>query len=115
EFIDFREHNMGFTPVVRYANMLDLDGRLDGEVEPFIPLAKRIDKTVFDRLMTQHFNSWRVRTVAGMAEPDSEEDAVRKKLKLRQDDILVAEDPDTKFGSLPETPLDGFIRAAETD
>lgn len=115
EYIETRSHDVGVTPVVRYANDLDLEGRLDGEVEPFIPVAGRINKTSFDRLMTQHYNSWKVRTVAGMAEPDNEESANQKKLKLRQDDVLVAEDPDTKFGSLPETPLDGFIRAWESD
>jgi hypothetical protein len=114
-FIESRTHGVGLCPVVRYANMLDLDGRTDGEVEPFIPLAARINKTAFDRLLTQHFSSWKVRTVAGMAEPDTEEDAIRAKLKLRQDDLLVAEDPDTKFGTLDETPLDGFIRAEEAD
>jgi hypothetical protein len=114
-WIEDRTHDIGVTPVVRFANMLDLDGRTDGEVEPFIPLAKRINKTTYDRLMTQHFSSWTVRTVAGMAEPDSEEEANRKKLQLRQDDILVAEDHDTKFGTLPGTPLDGFIKAAEWD
>lgn len=115
EFIENRTHGAGVCPVVRYANMLDLDGRTDGEVEPFIPLAARINKTAFDRLLTQHYSSWTVRYVTGMAEPDTEEDANRKKLKLRQDDILVAEDPDTKFGTLEGTPLDGFIKAKESD
>jgi Phage portal protein, SPP1 Gp6-like len=114
-YIEGRTHGIGFPPVVRYANMLDLDGRTDGEVEPFIPVAARINKTAFDRLLTQHYSSWKVRTVAGMAEPDTEEEAIRAKLKLRQDDLLVAEDPDTKFGTLDETPLDGFIRAEESD
>jgi hypothetical protein len=108
-------HSAGVCPVVRYCNMLDLDGRADGEVEPYIPAAARINKTSFDRLVTQHFSSWKVRTVAGMAEPDSEEAANRKKLELRQEDILVAEDPDTKFGSLEETPLGGFIEAWRSD
>lgn len=108
-------HEVGVCPIVRFSNMLDLDGRTDGEVEPLIPVMKRIDKTSYDRLMIQHFNSWKVRTVAGMAEPDTEEDAIRAKLKLRHDDLLVAEDPDTKFGTLPETPVDGMIRAYETD
>lgn len=114
-WLDERVHDVGVCPVVRFTNMLDLDGRTDGEVEPFIPLAKRIDKTAYDRLLTQHFSSWKVRTVAGMAEPDSEEEANRAKLRMRQDDLLVAEDPDTKFGTLAETPLDGFIRAYESD
>ena len=108
-------HDAGVCPVVRYANSLDLEGRASGEVEPFIPLAARINKTSYDRMLTQHFSSWKVRTVAGMAEPDDEEVAVRKKLQLRQDDLLVAEDPDTKFGTLDETPLDGFIAAHRHD
>lgn len=115
QFVAFEKHYAGVCPFVRYANNLDLEGRCDGEVEPFIPAAGRINKTTYDRLLTQHFNSWKVRTVSGMAEPDSEEDANRKKLKLRQDDLLVAEDPDTKFGTLDETPLDGFVNAWRSD
>lgn len=115
EYVKRENHNAGVTPFVRYANMLDLDGRCDGEVEPYIPLAGRINKTSYDRLLTQHFSSWKIRTVSGMAEPDTEEAANRKKLQLRQDDLLVAEDPDTKFGVLDETPLGGFIEAWRSD
>lgn len=115
EFVSYDKHKAGVCPFVRFANMLDLDGRCDGEVEPFIPAAGRINKTTYDRLLTQHFNSWKIRTVSGMAQPDSEEDANRKKLQLRQDDLLVAEDPDTKFGTLDETPLDGFVNAWRSD
>lgn len=115
EYVSFDTHGVGVCPVVRHAPMLDLDGRADGEVEPFITTAMRINKTSFDRLMTQHFNSWKVRTAAGMAEPDTEEEAAAAKLRLRQDDLLIAEDPDTKFGTLDETPLNGFIDAHRAD
>lgn len=108
-------HEIGFCPVVRYANELDLEGRATGEVEPFIGVASRLNKTVNDRLTTQHWNSWKVRTVAGMAEPDTEDEKTRAQLLLRQQDILIAEDPDTKFGTLDETPMDGFIAAAAAD
>jgi hypothetical protein len=114
-FISYEVHGADVCPVIRYANQLDLDGRCTGEVEPFIANAKRINKTAYDRLLTQHFASWKVRTISGMAEPDDEESANRKKLDLRQDDILVAEDPDTKFGTLDATPLDGFINAHRND
>lgn len=36
-------------------------------------------------------------------------------MKLSVGDILTADDPDTKFGSLPATPLDGFISAGDSD
>lgn len=115
EFVSAELHHAPVCPFVRYANMLDLDGRCDGEVEPLIPLAARINKTSYDRLLTQHFSSWKIRTVAGMAQPDDEEDANRAKMQLRQDDILVADDPDTKFGVLDETPLNGFIDSWRAD
>jgi hypothetical protein len=115
EFVKRDEHRAPVCPFVRYTNMLDLDGRADGEVEPFIPLATRINKTSYDRLLTQHFSSWKIRTVTGMAQPDTEEETNRKKLQLRQDDLLVSEDPDTKFGVLDETPLEGFIEAWRAD
>lgn len=115
EYIEFQEHGAGVCPVVRFANMLDLEGRADGEVEPFIPVAARIDQTIFDRLVVQRFSSWIVRTIAGMAKPDDAADADAEKLRLKVEDILVAEDPDTKFGSLPASPLDGFIAAREAD
>lgn len=115
-FQDSRSHDAGVCPVVRYTNNLDLDGRTPGEVEPFISIASRIDKTLFDRLLVQHFNSWKVRYIAGLADfADSEEEANAKKFKLRQNDILVSEDPDTRFGTLDETELKGFIEAAEAD
>lgn len=114
-YLGFARHDAAVCPVVRYAPMLDLDGRSSGEVEPFIPLAARINKTSYDRLLTQHFASWKVRYVTGMAEPDSEESANRKKLELKVSDLLVAEDPDTKFGTLEASDLMGFIAAYRND
>jgi hypothetical protein len=115
-YVSSEAHSAGVCPVVRFANQLDLDGRTPGVVEPFIPVASRIDKTVYDRLSTQHYNSWKVRYITGMANfADSEEEANAKRFKLRQSDILVSEDPDTKFGQLDETDLMGFIRATEAD
>ncbi|MGM5068409.1 phage portal protein [Rhodococcus qingshengii] len=113
--VGFDWHFADRCPVIRYANDLDLEGRATGQVEPFIGVASRINKTTYDRLQTQHFNSWKVRTVSGMAEPETDTEKARAELLLRQKDLLIAEDPDTKFGTLDETPLDGFIAATESD
>lgn len=115
KFIKRERHGANVCPFVRYANQLDLDGRCDGEVEPFIPLASRINKTSYDRLLTQHFNSWKIRVVTGMTQPETDEAKNREKLKLRQDDLLIAEDPDTKVYTLDETSLEGFIAAWRSD
>lgn len=115
EYIEDNPHGMGVCPITRMPNLLDLDGRVMGEVEPFIPVASRIDQTTFDRLMVQRAASWKVRYIAGMAKPDDGLTADQKKLELRQDDILIAENPATKFGTLDETPLDGFDKARDSD
>lgn len=122
EFVDIAPHgSAGTCPVVRFANRLDLRGRADGEIEPFIPLLGRIDQTTFDRLIVQRFASWVVRTVSGMAPPDVLEDETEQQwrdrvaMMLRVSDLLAADDADTKFGSLPATPLDGFIAAHDAD
>lgn len=108
-------HGASVCPVVKFANKPDNEGRTPGEVEPFISVAARIDQTTFDRLVVQRFSSWVVRTIAGMSSPDTEEGETAARLRLRVEDLLIADDPDTKFGSLPATPLDGFIRAKEAD
>lgn len=118
-FIERRDHNLGLCPVVRFSNQLDLEGRSSGEVEPYIPLAARIDQTTFDRLVVQRFASWKVRTIAGMAMSETTdatgETPQQAKLRLKVEDLLIASDPDTKFGTLDETPLDGFVKAKEAD
>lgn len=118
-FVRVEEHGVGVCPVIRFANLLDLEGRTDGEVEPFIPVAARIDQTTFDRLVVQRFASWVVRTVAGMSMDETiaatGETPQQAKLRLSADSLLVATDPATKFGSLPASPLDGFISAHESD
>ena len=118
---------LDFVPVVRMANQMDLDGHVVGEVTPFIPTAARINKTSFDRLLAQHFSSWKVKTVTGLELPESvgpdgeptgkvDQDAAdRMKVKLAQDDLLVAEDPDTRFGQLDATSLEPFVSAWRSD
>lgn len=117
----WREHGAAVCPVVRFCNQLDNEGRAPGEIEPFIPLLGRIDQTIFDRLVVQRFGAWVVRTISGMSKPDGVSDAdwetykARAKMALTVDAILVAEDADTKLGSLPATDLSGFIASGETD
>lgn len=112
-------HDVGVVPVVRYENRMDLEGRSAGEIEPFIPLLGKIDQTSFDRLVVQRFASWIVRTISGLdvkATADANNvTQAEVTMALKVNDLLTAKNPDTKFGSLPATPLDGFIKAHESD
>lgn len=114
EYIEERRHNAGVAPAVRYSNQIDLEGRTPGEVEPYVQVAERINKTTYDRMLVQHFNSWKVRTATGLDMPNDPEERERVKLLLRQSDILTGEDGVT-FGTLDETSPDGLIKATDED
>ncbi|ANU79126.1 portal protein [Mycobacterium phage MS810] len=111
-------HGVGVCPFVRYVNMMDLDGFTMGEVEYLVPVASKIDKTDYDRLLAQHYNSWKVKVATGiddLSEDATPEEQQRAKLILAQDDILMHGNEHAKFYTLPETSLDGFIAAHTQD
>lgn len=131
EYVDHRIHGVGVCPVVRYAPRMDLRGRAWGEVEPNITLAKRLNYNIHGRLEVQRFNSWKVRYASGvdlakgLAEPTAEStpeewaayraEIERRRIKLGQSDMLIAKEHDTRFGTLDETPLEGFVKVDESD
>ena len=115
ELLTYQQHGTGVCPVIRFANMLDLDGFSMGEIQPALPQLRRIDQDTFDRLIVQRYQSWQVRTATGMKKPDSEEKAAAEALRMRVNDMLVSEDPDARFGTLPATPLDGLLSARDSD
>ncbi len=118
-----RAHGLGVCPVRRFAAQVDLEGRTIGVVEPLIPLQDRINQTVFDLLIAQTYGSFKVRTVAGMTPPlkrdpetgepvlDADGNPVPKPVTVDSSRFLMAPDADTKFGTLDETPLSGFIES----
>jgi len=114
-YIDHEEHGMPVPPVARCANRIDLDGRARGEIEPVLPLLRRIDQDLFDRLINQRFGAWQVRYIAGMAKPAKQSEQAAQALKLRIEDLLVSTDNQTKFGVLPAGPLGPQIEATDAD
>lgn len=116
KYVAFEYHGLGVVPVVQWANQLDLDGNALGEIEPIIPLLRRIDQDTFDRLIVQRFGAWKVRYIAGLMRPGGgSAEEHRKKIELAMEDILIAPDKDTKFGTLDATPTTGYIEATDAD
>jgi hypothetical protein len=111
---------MDLCPVQRYG-MVSLDGNAPGIIAPLIGLLKRIDQDTVDRLVVQRFASWVVRTIAGLKKPTGatpEEQLLAEEALyawLQVGDFLTSESPDTKFGAIQATPMDGHIRARESD
>lgn len=115
-YIQSEEHGLPVPPVARGANMLDLDGRATGEIEPIIPLLRRIDQDVFDRLIVQRFGAWQVRYIAGMAKPEgTAQQQAAAALRLRMEDFLASPDPETKFGVIPAAALKPFSEVTDDD
>lgn len=116
-YISYEAHDIGVTPIVRYTNLLDLDGHATGEVEPIIPIAKRIDQDTYDRLIVQRYGAWKIRYITGLVKPRDMTDEAYKRglMQLKVGDFLISDDKETKFGTLPETQLAGFITARDAD
>ncbi|QSM01064.1 portal protein [Mycobacterium phage Nanosmite] len=112
---ELKSTSYGCPPFVRYINQIDLRGRCWSDVEPVIDLAARIDKTAFDRLMVQHFNSFKVRWATGLEQADTPEGVEQDKIRIGNEDILIASDVQAKFGTLDETQMGGFIEAYKAD
>lgn len=120
------EHGLGDCPVARFADGLDLEGRAVGQVEPLIPIQDRINQTAFDMLLAQTYGAFKVRTISGVSLPTVADDAEelsedeaaqmqrQQQLEFAVNRVLTAEDPDTKFGQLDETPLKGYIESLDT-
>lgn len=101
-------------PVVRVAPYQALDGGCESLVDRLRLPARRYIKTVHDRLLVQHHNSWRVRTATGLADPGSPEEAERQKALLGHSDVLTGGEGVT-FGSLPETNLQSLLESEKAD
>lgn len=113
------EHGAPVCPVVRFVNELDLDGRYWGEVEPLIPSQDNLNQTLFDLLMTQTFNSFKIRWISGVMAGKVDDDgnpipgsADQAKMRLAQDILLTFPDADTKAGTMDETSMGPFIDSA---
>lgn len=108
------QHSATETPVVRFLNEIDSLGITEGKIAPLLPVLERIRKDTYDRMLIQHKQSWKVRTATGLEAPE-DGDLDGEKLKIAVGDVLVSSDPDTKFGTLDESPLGDLIKSKESD
>lgn len=122
-------HGSAVCPVTRFAAEVDLEGRTHGVIKRAIPLQDRINQTMFDLLVTQTYNSFKVRWATGMS-PDlelefSEEDGewvtkldeagqpTPRPMQVNQSRWMFNDSPEGRFGTLDETPLEGFIASLD--
>jgi hypothetical protein len=114
EYVGSVSHDMKVTPVARCVNRTDLDGNTYGEIEPVLPLLRRIDQDTFDRLINQRFGAWQVRYIAGMAKPPKGTEE-QERLRLSVEKLLISTNKDTKFGTLPGGDIEPQIKVTDAD
>jgi hypothetical protein len=115
KFVKTVDHPYKVVPFIRHLSEIDANGRIWGVVEPLIEIAARLDKTVLDRLLVQHYNSFKVRWATGLEQPDTEEKAAAAKMQLSQDTVLITSNEQAKFGAIAETDMSPFIAAYQSD
>lgn len=117
-------HSLGETPIRRFTCLVDDEGTSRGVVEMLIPAQDRVNQDSFDRMATQSFSAFKVRWASGMMgdprldennEPvlDAEGQHIYDAVPIDHSTMLMADNPDAKFGTLDETPLDGFQGSLE--
>jgi hypothetical protein len=86
------------------------------EFETVIPIQQRINRTLFNRLITQEFQSFRQRWATGMEPPlDPETGQPQNPFKPGASTIWMTADEQVKFGEFTEADLTRFIAAVESD
>ena len=117
-------HGSSNCPVVRYTcGAPDDEGRALGVInDTMITLQNRVNQASFSTNVTADFGAFKVRTAAGLqllykVDPETGEplldaggNPIPEPIEVSQAKMLISDDPNTKFGQLDETPLDGYLR-----
>lgn len=117
-------HGLAGCPVVRYTcGAPDDEGRALGVInDTMVSLQNRVNQAAFSTNITADFGAFKVRTAAGLQvtykmDPNTGEpiygadgQPIPEPIIVSQAKMLVSEAPDTKFGQLDETPLDGYLK-----
>lgn len=109
------EHAAGVVPVVRFANRLDSEGDSESELAQIAPVQRRINQTIFDRMMLQKWATWKQRYVAGIDVEKDENGKALPPFRVGVDQLLVAPNADTKFGEFSESSIAELLRAVDDD
>ena len=113
-------------PIVRYTcGAPDDEGRADGVItDTMIALQDRVNQSAFSTNVTADLGAFKVRTAAGLqvtykidadGNPvlDGAGNPVPEPIAVSQAKMLVSDDPNTKFDTLDETPLPGYLAAED--
>jgi hypothetical protein len=107
---------LGVVPYARLRTKPDLLGGFASEMAGLYPLADRINKTCFDRLLAQEFTAFPQRWVVGIDTPVNPATGLpREPFDAAVDRIWTSSSPETQMGQFPAANLQGYLDAVTSD
>lgn len=114
-------HDMGIVPIVPFRSRYDLGEEPEADFARVLDIQDRINMGVFNRMTAERYGAFRQKYVTGF-EMDVETDpvtgleiAVKPPFKQSPSELMIAPDPDVKFGEFSQTDISGYLRAHEAD
>jgi hypothetical protein len=106
---------LGVVPVIELANNPRILGPGESELGKVIGLQNAINKLAMDLLVASEFVAYPQRFVTGLELGDDDNgNPVPPPFQMGQDRLLVARDPEVKFGAFPAADLSNYTRAIES-
>jgi hypothetical protein len=107
---------LGVVPYARLRTKPDLLGGYASEMDGLYPVADRINKTIFDRLLAQEFAAFPQRWVTGIDVPvNPVTNEPREPFDAAVDRIWTSSSPDSAMGQFPAADLQGYLNAVTSD
>ena len=105
---------MGVVPVVAFTNEPQITSPY-GTSEFYNVIAQQdaLNKILSDMLVASEFAAFPQRYVTGLEIPEDDNGVARAPFEIAVDKLLIAEDPNAKFGTLQAGDLDNYVKAAE--
>ena len=106
----------GKLPYVVFSARPDLLGQHHSEIEGLLPIQDRINRTTFDRLVTQETTAFPQRWITGIDIPvDPNTGEPREPFDQAVDRVWTLNAPDGKFGQFPQSSPEGYLPANTAD
>ncbi len=106
---------LGVVPIVPVVNQPGLQWRGWSEIDDLIQIQDRINTTIFNRQVAEHFAAFRQKWATGLEIPVDEEGNPVDSFKSAINKFWLNEDPAGKFGQFEATDLSNYGAAKESD
>lgn len=109
-------HGLGEVPLVPFPNRPRMLKPGTAEFATVVPIQRRINKTILDRLVMQEFGAFKQKWVTGMEVPvDPETGQPIEPFVAAIDRLLVSESSDATFGQFESEDIASLLAAVDSD